>query len=340
MRKSRDRLKRAVSVLAAAVSVYIVVAACGPQNVPLPSARPGGYIRGGTSGTTPPSPVAGQAGQPGQPAAGSGGPPVARGGGVAPPRAGSSGAAGRASTVPPPPVAGSDTPDTLPPFDAGSDPNRNRVMPGRLCARWGEIMCAAEEHCCNNPGRTVSACVSELTRGCAETLYLDQVANNRATGWDAEATHKAFTELENRSAQCDLSIPEWTLSPEGVRGILKGTIAPGASCKPAGSLTDRASQAAALMSCTGVGTTACLPRSLLGDWTCVGKNTPGQPCTTEENCQAGLYCNNPQMQLTGRCANRLALGASCMVGTDCESFYCKSGRCVAADTQVAFCLKE
>ena len=345
MRKWWDRLKRAGSVLCAAVSVYIVVAACGPQNVPLPSSR-GGYTRGGTGTTPPPSPAAGQAvgqaGQPVQPAAGSGTtiPPIPRSGSVAPPpRAGNTATGGRMSTTPPP-VAGSEGPATLPPFDAGNDPNRNRVMPGRLCARLAEIECAAEQHCCNNPGRAVASCVSDLTRACGESLYLDQVANNRTSGWDQEATVTAYTELEKRASECDLSIPEWILSAQGVRSILRGTIAPGASCKPAGGLTDKAAQAAALMSCTGVGTTACLPRSLLGDWTCVGKNGSGGACVTEENCQAGLYCNNPQMMLNGRCAARKALGDSCMVGTDCASFYCKSGRCVEPDAQVAFCLNE
>jgi hypothetical protein len=341
MRKLGDRARRAAAVLAATIGVYTIVAACGPQAVPIPTTR--GFFQDGGSPAAPPPPAGGHttlpppaAGSSSQPAAASGsvaGPaPAAIGGSVAPPPPAGIGA--------PPITAGTTGPGDLPPYNAGTDPNRNRVLAGQLCARLATIECAGEVHCCNAPGRSVSACEADVAKGCNEGIFLDQIAQNRVTGFDPNATYTVFTELERRSAACDLSIPEWSVSADGLRGILKGTISPGASCKPTGALTDKPSQAAALASCTGVSTTACLPKSLLGDWTCVGKNATGGRCTTDDNCQAGLYCNNPQMMLLGTCNNRQAVGAACVNGTECQSFYCKGGRCVNGDTQVAFCLKQ
>jgi hypothetical protein len=45
------------------------------------------------------------------------------------------------------------------------------------------------------------------------------------------------------------------------------------------------------------------------------------------------------MQPLGKCAQRLALGASCGAGADCASLYCKGGKCVAVEQQVVFCLE-
>jgi len=244
---------------------------------------------------------------------------------------------GIAGSPPPPPAAGSG-PAPGAPFDAGSDPGRNNVRPGALCARLATIQCAAETHCCLAPTRSRAACEAASSKACNDSLYLDQIAQNSITGFDGDFTVQAFTDLETRSAACDLSIATWSISPQGLRGILKGTRQPNASCKPpATMLMDKPSQAAALASCLNIETHACLPKSLLGDWTCATKSAEGANCITDDNCQAGMYCRNPQMNPLGKCAPRLALGANCTNGNDCMSMFCKSGNCVPADAQLAFC---
>jgi hypothetical protein len=224
-------------------------------------------------------------------------------------------------------------------FFAGDDPERNQVQPGGLCARLAAIQCAAEAYCCDAPGRSLEACETQIRTSCNDDLYLDTIASNAVTGFDAAAAAAAYSELESRSSQCDQGIAAWGLV--ALRGILKGTHAPNQSCKPpgAGAVTDRQAQAAALASCTNVEAYACLPTSLLGDWTCASKNPAGADCVTEDNCRAGMYCRNPSMAFLGRCAERLALGASCASGDECASLYCKGGQCVAVDQQVAYCLK-
>lgn len=226
------------------------------------------------------------------------------------------------------------------PFYAGDDPNRNNVQPGMLCARLAVIQCAAEAHCCFAPGRTVEECERELRQTCNDELYLDTIAASSITGFDAAAAAAAYSELERRSSECDLGIAAWGLT--ALRGILKGTKNPNQSCKPAGvaAINDKEAQAAALASCAQIEDYACLPMSLLGDWTCAPKNASGGNCVTEDNCQPGMYCRNPNMQLLGKCAQRLELGASCTNGSECSSLYCKAGKCVAAEQQVAFCLSE
>lgn len=306
-------------------SLALVVAlagACGPQRVPYPSGpRPGAAGRvapqGGQGGKV--SPTGGTGGAGGELAGA-----AADGGNGSQPQAGSSSAAGS---------SGGGVP-----FFAGSDPNRNQVQPGALCARLAVIQCAAEAHCCLAPGRSVEACESEIRSTCTDELFLDVIAMDPITGFDAEAAAAAYTELERRSSECDLDIGQWGLG--ALRGILKGTLAANRSCKPPGaaSVTDKRAQARALASCANITEYACLPMSLLGDWTCAPKNDSGGNCVTEDNCRTGLYCRNPNMQPLGRCAPRLELGATCTSGTDCSSLYCKGSKCVAAEQQVVFCL--
>jgi hypothetical protein len=304
----------------------VLSAACGPQIVPYPKGpRPGG------AGQT--APEAGRAGSAsdagsGGTRAGSGGSgrggAAAEGGNDAPPRGGD----GEAGTS-----GGGAV------FDAGSDPNRNQVQPGMLCDRLAVIQCAAEAYCCDAPGRSVEDCQRTISSACATDLFLDQIAAKPSTGFDAPAAAAAYTELERRSSECDLGIAAWGLT--ALRGILKGTLAPNQSCKPQGTaaITDRQAQATALASCTNIEQYACLPMSLLGDWTCAPKNARGGSCVTEDNCQPNLYCRNPNMAPLGQCEERLADGAACTNPTDCASLYCKGGRCVAVDQQVAFCLE-
>jgi hypothetical protein len=225
------------------------------------------------------------------------------------------------------------------PFDAGSDPNRNHVVAGSLCARISAIQCAGEAHCCSAPARTVSTCETTLRTACTNQLYLDTLAANPVTGFDSGTTATILDELESRSSQCDTGIAAWGVSPQGLRGILKGTIAPGASCKPPGTnLTDKPVLAAALASCTGLDTTACLPKALFSEWPCAPKNPVGSSCVTDDNCQPDMYCSNPSMNFLGKCAQRLALGSACKVGgTECSSLYCRAGQCVPPSVDTAYC---
>jgi hypothetical protein len=289
---------------------------------------------GGAASSPPPPPMAGAAGM---------APPVAGVGtagtwAVAGQSGGASAAAAAGSAGIITPVAGSGggEPTQLPAFDAGTDLSRNMVHPGALCARFATIQCAGEAHCCNTRTRTTQACQVDLTMSCSQQ-YLDQIAQNPVTGFDAAATASAFTQLEQRASQCDINILAWAGSPEGMRTILKGTLAAGASCKPSGDPTDPPTAGAALASCTNGATIACLPKSLLGDWTCAPKNSAGGSCVTDNNCNSGFFCNNPNKAPLGKCAQLYPLGSTCVDGSQCASLVCKASQCVAADQQVVYC---
>lgn len=306
-----------------ALLVLTLMAACGPRDVPLPpEMRPNtagedsgtGAIVSGGSGGSAAAPSGGRTGAAGRTGSADGGRSVS-------PEAG--GGAGEGSGEP---------------FFAGDDPNRNHVQAGSLCARLAVIQCAAEAHCCFAPGRTREDCEASIRASCSSDLYLDQIASNAITGFDAATAATTYTELETRSAACDIGIAEWGLV--ALRSILKGTRAPNQSCKPpVTALNDKPTQAAALASCTDLAQHACLPTSLLGDWTCAAKSGNGGNCVTEDNCQTGMFCRTTNMALLGKCMQRLELGASCANGTECASLYCKGAKCVAAEQQVAFCLK-
>jgi hypothetical protein len=224
-------------------------------------------------------------------------------------------------------------------FDAGSDPARNQVAPADLCTRLATINCAGEAFCCQTPTRTVDACKADLIKTCSSDLMLDRIAANPITGFDAAAAERAYTELERKASVCDETVAAWGGSADGLRGILKGTIAANASCKPPQTIPDKASIAAALVSCTEPTLHACAFTSLLaGDWSCAAKVGAGGACNTDNNCNDGLYCVLPALAAVGSCTERKAVGASCSAPTQCASLYCKSGKCVAADRQAAYCL--
>jgi hypothetical protein len=237
-------------------------------------------------------------------------------------------------------VAGSSgMPMATMPFDAGSDPNRNMVRAGQLCARIAMIDCAGEAHCCTNRTRTTEACRAELTMLC-DMQYVDQMAMNPITNFDATATATAFGELEKKASQCDIDIVAWAGSDTGLRGILKGTVAPGSNCKPLLNLSDTATQYAALASCTNIATTACLPSSFLGEWTCAPRNRVGGGCASDNNCVTGTYCSKSSAtSFLGKCADRVPLHATCTEDSQCSTLFCRGGVCVAADQQVAYCLQ-
>jgi hypothetical protein len=208
-----------------------------------------------------------------------------------------------------------------------------------LCARFAAIQCAAEERCCSAPTRSADRCVSDQTQNCAQTVYLDQIAMSPVSGFDANAVEAVFTELEQRTERCDLSVATWALSDEGLRGLFRGTLMLDQSCSPVGGVSgERGVVAAALSSCRHADGLACLPRSLIGAWNCAPKQPAGQTCITDDNCERTAACNNFSQPGLGNCVTRMPLGAACTVGSQCESFYCDGKSCATADVQAVYCL--
>lgn len=209
-----------------------------------------------------------------------------------------------------------------------------------LCARWAELQCRAEDTCCNAAARTSEACRAALTQQCDDDLMLDQIASHASAGFDQAAAEAAFAELSQMIDRCDPSSVRWSLSPAGLRGMFKGTLAQGESCKPAQAIdADRGTQAAALVSCAPTGEIACLPKSLLGDWTCEARQAVGSTCVTDENCEDGSYCNNPGQAL-GHCTLALTLMAACTHDYECMSLSCRDGACAKADAQSVYCPQD
>lgn len=224
---------------------------------------------------------------------------------------------------------------TGPGNDAATDPNA--VTVGGICQRLAEIQCAGEAACCTTPGRTEAECITAQKAACdAPPVQLDAVAAVASTGFDAARAKAAFTQFEALAAACDPSIAAYGIDPNGLRGIVQGTIAAGATCNPTNQ-SDTVQIAAALASCAGPSTQACLP-SDTGDWTCTALSPPGGPCFTDVNCQSG-YCDNPTLALTGgACAPRKAAGAGCGLPNECLSFRCDNYACAAEGVQTAYCL--
>jgi hypothetical protein len=247
-----------------------------------------------------------------------------------PPAAGEPARAGAGASAPPVSVE----PATR--FDAGSNPNRNKVTAADLCTRLVEINCAGEAFCCDTLTRTVDACKADLLKTCSGDLMVERIAMNPITGFDAAAAEKAYTALETKAAACDPTVAAWGGSPDGLLGILKGTVAPNASCKPADALPDTVTLAAALVSCTGAN--ACLFADPLGDWTCSPKVAAGGVCNSDNNCHDGFFCSLPALSLTGQCTPRKAAGEACEGPTQCSTLFCKGGKCVEADRHAAYCL--
>lgn len=224
-------------------------------------------------------------------------------------------------------------------FDAGNDPNRNKVTAAQLCERLATINCAGEAFCCDNPGRTVAACKQDLIKTCSNELMLDKIAMQEVARFDAAAAEKAYTELERRASKCDPSVAQWGGSPtDGLRGILKGSIEPKASCKPAAALPEPVEVGAALVSCANPEANACVYANILDAWTCEARSASGGQCVTDNNCNDGLYCVVNTPGLAGVCTMRKASGESCQQPTECTSLFCKKSKCVDADQQAAYCL--
>ena len=207
-----------------------------------------------------------------------------------------------------------------------------------LCERWATLRCDGEARCCSNPGRDHSACVQALQGSCEQQLHLDEVASNPVAGYDPVAAEGKFDQLGQLIASCDPSLASWELSAGGLRGVFDGTLAQGQSCKPGDVLTaDRATLAAAVVACSDAEHVACLPTSLLGDWTCATKQSEGAGCLTDENCASGNYCNNPNQSPLGTCTALLPLMAACTGASQCESSACVKGACVELSAESAYC---
>jgi hypothetical protein len=234
----------------------------------------------------------------------------------------------------------------IPPDDFGTEPDRNRVQPGQVCERLSRVQCAAEQECCNAPGRTFEDCYRAQMSECGR-VYLDQVSQDPITGYSVDAASEAFTEFERLAMQCDPQIALWSISPGGLRGITLGTVAPGAACTPA-NVTDFQKVAAHVVSCLEASTYACLPTGLTGlpplePWICSPHSGLDGPCFTDLNCVEGLYCNNNldnPVPVGSQCKQRKASGGSCTFPNECQSLTCRSGSCVDATTRTAYCLAE
>ncbi|MDH5672009.1 MAG: hypothetical protein OEZ06_07645 [Myxococcales bacterium] len=226
-------------------------------------------------------------------------------------------------------------------FDPGTDPVRNNVQAGQVCARLAQIQCAGEAYCCDNPGRDRATCETVMADGCVNELFLDSVTASPVTGFDAGAASVAFTELERMASECDPGIAAFGGSASGLMGMFTGTIEAGGNCEPDGGplgLPSEPAAAAALASCTDIQSQACLPR--LTSWSCEPRGQAGTKCFSDLNCVDGLYCPNPTFAVTtnATCTPRRPVGQACSTPNECESLFCKGGACVAADAQAAYCL--
>lgn len=207
-----------------------------------------------------------------------------------------------------------------------------------LCERWATLQCDGEARCCADPGRDHNACVEALLASCEQQLHLDEVASNPVSGYDADAAERKFDQMEQLVASCDPSVATWELSVSGLRGMFAGTLAQDQSCKPGDVLTaDRATLAAAVIACSDAESVACLPMTLLGDWTCASKQAEGASCLTDENCESGNYCANPDQNPLGTCAPTLPLMAACSSASQCQSSACVDGACVELSVESAYC---
>jgi len=227
----------------------------------------------------------------------------------------------------------------LPPFDGGTDPNRNNVMPGQVCERLATIQCAAEASCCGAPGRNFDQCKQAQLNTCRNEAYLDAVSMSPLAAYDMGKAAAAFAEFERLASMCDPAIVQWAISPTGLRGIINGTKNANDSCLPPASQSmDRAVVAAHLASCTNSASQACLPLRLLA-WECRPRGPVGADCFSDLNCVDGVYCDNPNLEVTGsKCVGRKLKDATCVTSNECQSLFCRGGRCIAPSAGAAYCL--
>jgi hypothetical protein len=230
-----------------------------------------------------------------------------------------------------------DVPNTPGVFDADSaNPDRNKVIAGSICDRLSTIQCEGEEFCCDAPGRDYGTCKAVMLEGCMTELMADDIAAQPIAGFDPVAAEAAFTEIERLASICDASIASFGESLMGLRGIFKGTLEADASCTPLNPL-NRAAAGASLAACMNAATTACLPRGL--SWRCSPRADVGGNCFSDANCIDGLFCDNPDFEVSGStCMVRKAPGTPCVAPNECTSLACKGGSCAEPGVQAAYCL--
>jgi hypothetical protein len=220
--------------------------------------------------------------------------------------------------------------------DGDGDGASNDVAPDGICARVAAIQCAAQEECCVDPQKqSLADCTEDALDNCED---LAAVAADSRVGYDRAAMKAALDDYQMRSAECDVTIAERAVA--GFASAFKGTVAAGGDCLPEGGAdtTDFTDLGAALASCTGNATTACLPSAT--DWKCTARGGAGSPCFTPINCQDGMWCDSAAAQAVGEgvCTAQKAADETCNAPEECESFVCKSGKCVASDdVQEIFC---
>ena len=228
----------------------------------------------------------------------------------------------------------------------GTSEDRNRVQAGDVCERISTIECAGEQRCCTEPGRDFEECVETMVEGCRITLQLDYMTAKPVTGFDAVRAETAIARFEQMAKECDPLVATIGEDPEGLRGMMQGSLAPDDSCFPPvspanifGAYNEAATYMAA---CSDPAKYACLPDSPF-DWRCTERGGVGAFCFTDLNCQEGLYCpqEDPTMpQLGIECAEALPTGAECSFSNECTSLACVRGACAeAGDIQATFCLK-
>ena len=254
--------------------------------------------------------------------------------------AGSAGVGGDGGTAGDGGVGGIGGSGALPPFDGGSDPNRNNVMPGQVCERLATIQCAAEASCCGAPGRNFDQCKTAQLNTCRNEAYLDAVSMSPLVVFDMARAAAAFAEFERLASMCDPAIVQWAINPTmGLLSIVSGTKNANDSCiPPASQSMERPVVAAHLASCRDPAAQACLPLRLLA-WECRPRGQVGADCFSDLNCVEGVYCDNPSLMVTGaKCVARKLKDATCATSNECQSLFCRGGRCVAPSPGAAYCL--
>ena len=222
-------------------------------------------------------------------------------------------------------------------FDAGSDPRRNKVEPGHLCARVAAIECAGEAACCKAPGRSAARCLPQREQACVDTLALDALSEAPEVGFEAAPARAALTELEHRASTCDPQVAVWLASSEGLAAAFAGTLGKGDACAPEQGLdADEGAVAVALASCQASANLTCLPGAT--SWTCAPRLSPQASCFRDANCADGLYCAGASDAVDGACRERLPAGDACVRAGECASLVCRAGACAADDDeQAAYC---
>lgn len=220
----------------------------------------------------------------------------------------------------------------------GDAPDRNAVAAGEVCARLAVVQCIGERDCCEQPGRDLETCLDDQQHTCEARALADRISLESAAGFDAALAEGVLAEIEALSRSCDPSLTAFSLSADGFGRMFEGTVAAGGNCAPQNP-NDRAMAGAALAACRNRQTHACLPSSTM--WRCEPVGGADAHCFTDNNCQAGLYCDNPGLSLdAGKCRARKPTGSPCGSFGECEGLACNDGVCAEADAQSAYCYAQ